>query len=128
MAESIIPKNLVNDVENIKSKLSATSLVGTRSSNIADGTLSGIFDKATNTVRINLCWSNTTNVSPSTTLFSVPYTFRPSGMTTGAGIVIKSDNSITACNYAINANGQVMAYYAGSTNIRGGIAHFEYML
>lgn len=127
MATGTIQKNLVADVNEINSKLTAVTFSGTRASGIAGGAANGIYDKASGTIRINLHWANPdSNVSTTTTLFTIPAAYRPSAAKSGGGIVRTGDNIPLPGAYNVSSAGVITQNVTAAG--RGGFAYIEYRL
>ncbi len=115
------------DISTIDGNLSATSFnLTTDSTNVTSGSGKGVYDKASKTVRIYLQWNNTTNVSSSATLFTIPSAYRPSATVTGYGIVRTSGDVPLPAAYSVSTSGAVAQ--TASNAARGGFSMIEYIL
>lgn len=97
----------------------------TPSSSIYRGHCKCIKDNASNTVRVHFYFNSNSNVSTSTTLFTIPTGYRPTEETNGSMFYSDANNVGGAYTFKINTSG-VITQNAGST-IRQGWGYAEYL-
>ena len=122
----------LNDAMNYLGEKTGTpteTFVGTRGSGLTSGDCRGIYDKWTNTVRINFYGLKSSNGAANETLFTIPAEYSPSDNPGGGAVIgVMSGSTVqTSCGWAfINSSGQIKQ---GATNSLRAICGFiEYKL
>lgn len=86
------------------------SFTGTRGAGLTAGDCYGIYDKWTNTVRLYIVGSKSTNGSTGEILFTIPSSYRPSSSVSGGaifGAMVSGTIQTTAGSVTINTSGQI---------------------
>lgn len=98
-----------------------------RNTDISGGEGYGVYDKATNLVRLNFAYNNGTTVIPITTpIFTVPQAYRPSSPKRGNGFVYTTTPVAAGATYSVATNGEI-TQRATNTGTRG-FGYIEYKL
>lgn len=118
--------NLKKLLTKILTSLGSESFTGTRNTtNTTQGTCTGIYDKATGTVRITLSFTATSSVGTSAELFTIPSAYRPSANKTGAGYG-KTSSSTGGISIRVDSSGVITQRTMGACT--GGFGIIEYEL
>lgn len=117
-------QNYINSL--IDAKLGSESFNGTRNTtNTSQGVCTGVYDRASGTVRITLSFTATSSVGTSAELFTIPSAYRPSANKTGAGYG-KTSSSTGGMSYRVDSNGVITQRTMGACT--GGFGIIEYEL
>lgn len=104
------------------------TFTGTVASGLS-GRCSGIYDKFTNTVRINFLASKTSNIAIGDLLITIPAEYRPSATVNGSAMIealFSDDYRTHAYQVTLNSSGQIKQAYSGYARSVFGV--FEYVL
>lgn len=85
----------------------------------------GVYDKATNTVRIAVRGASTSNVSSATSLGTVPSQYRPSTNVYGDALCITSSGN-NGANLVVESSGNI--YQTATNSMRAIFGYIEYTL
>lgn len=125
-------RGVTNEAMNYLADKTSTPIetfTGTRGAGLTSGDCHGVYDKWTNTVRINFYGLKTSNGATNETLFTIPAGYRPSDNPGGGAVIgVMSGGTVqTSCGWAyINSSGQIRQ---GATNyLRSICGTIEYSL
>ena len=109
----------------IINRFGAETFTGTRSNAISRGDCYGIYDKASDTVRINFYFYNTSSIPSSYILFTIPQKYRPKATKYGTAMYVTTGGT-SAYQCYIATNGSI--YQNLGSTILQGHGTIEYIL
>lgn len=101
----------------------------TRNSSITSGAGKGLYDRRTGIVRISLQFNNTTALTTTTDLFTIPTEYAPKENVSGLGLIwngAASSPSMSGASYPVNTEGGIRQN-ASNTTTRG-FGYIEYTI